>query len=69
MIKKKKMTWRLEDEEELNMNMTWQLKDKEDLKKNMAWRIKDLKTWRWWDDPVDAEKNTSAENCVKIIPS
>ena len=32
MIKKKKMTWRLEDEEDLKKNMTWRLKDEEDLK-------------------------------------
>ena len=24
---------------------------------------------RWWDDPVDIEKKTSAENCVERIPS
>ena len=55
-IKKKKMTWRLEDEEDLKKKMTWRLEDEEDLKtKN---------TWRWRDDPVDAKKKTSAENCV-----
>ena len=61
MIKKKKMTWRLEDEEGLNTNMTWQLKDEEDLKTK--------KTWTWQDDPVDVEKKTNAENCVERIPS
>ena len=53
--KKNKMTWRLEDEEDEE--------DEEDLKTKNTWR------WRWRDDPVDVEKNTSAENCVERIPS
>ena len=57
------------------MNKTGRLKDEEDLKKKMTWRLeykeylKTYKTWRWRDDPVDAEKKTSAENCVERIPS
>ena len=60
-IKKKKMTWRLKDKEELKKKMTWILEDEEYLKTK--------KTWRWRDDPVDVEKKTSAENCVERIPS
>ena len=36
MIKKKKMTWRIEDEEDLKKNMTWRLEYEEDLKM-MRW--------------------------------
>ena len=76
-MKRKKMTWKLEDKEYLKKKkMTWRLEDEEDLKrKKMTWRLKEeedskmKKTWRWRDDPVDAEKKTSAENCVERIPS
>ena len=40
--------------------------DPDDLKTKMTWRRKWLEDE---DDPVDAEKNTSAENCVERIPS
>ena len=53
-IKKKNMTWRLEDEEYLKKKITWRLEDEEDLNTKKTWR------WIWQDDLVDTEKKTSA---------